>query len=427
MQAFFRTSPVGTGHLINGLYTTRCSVCGGTHVQPVAAATNDEFTAITRSIAAQLYDGKVNTGYIDKELYRKTADRLMAGMHKAFGAASFDYYDKRNELAAYLQHNLHSFSAAKSLAEMMHFNELLIGADGNPHTRSQFINAAVDAGYVFNKNHLATEYDTVYSSAQTAMEFDSFGDDDAIQISTAGDDKVRDEHALLDGFTAKKSNRIWEKMCPPFDYYCRCRLVPGVVSRIYDGNGYELMRQAEIKPYFQRNTALHRVVWDNGHPYYQIVGGKLKELAAVKNYNMPTPQKLYQDNEFPAAELLASKDEANNWWTQQAGVLRGHIDMEDKTGITVRFTNNFRNHIFEDNVDDRWRLVSNIKAIITDPDEVWSIKENGLLVKYYIRYFEDYPHVVKVDGVEAATFYRVDDNTIDKMAQLRRGALLYKK
>lgn len=431
LASFFAQASLKAGHStidVSNLYTSRCSICGGAH-QPVAAM-DDEFTAITRRIAQMLYDGKVTTGYIDDKLYRKTADMLMQGVYKGMGGNTFDYFDSRNELATYFQHNVFAFSAAKGITEMQHFNSLMTGADGQIVSRSAFINAVSDAGYKFNKNYLATEYDTAYSSAQTAMEFNSFGEDDVLQISTAGDANVRPEHQILDGFTALKSDAIWQKLCPPFDYYCRCRIVPGVASRITQGNSFALIRNAEIPKYFQRNTATDKAIFTDGHPYYQKVGSKLKDFTAVGNYNMPTVKQLYIDNDFPAPALLESKEAANAWWTEKAGMLRGHIDVQDNTGVTVRFSNNFRNHVFEDNTDNRWKHITNIEDIIKNPDEVWSIKEGGILKKSYLKYYEGFPVMIKVDGVEAATFYPLEiAGKINEasLAKIRRGALLQKK
>lgn len=42
---------------------------------------------------------------------------------------------------------------------------------------------------------------------------------------TVGDDRVRDEHALLDGVTRKKDDPFWERFWPPNGWNCRCQAV----------------------------------------------------------------------------------------------------------------------------------------------------------------------------------------------------------
>lgn len=42
------------------------------------------------------------------------------------------------------------------------------------------------------------------------------------QYMTVGDDRVRPEHAILDGFTARMEDRVWRKIYPPNGFNCRC-------------------------------------------------------------------------------------------------------------------------------------------------------------------------------------------------------------
>jgi uncharacterized protein with gpF-like domain len=39
---------------------------------------------------------------------------------------------------------------------------------------------------------------------------------------TVGDDRVRPEHAVLDGFTARMEDPVWRKIYPPNGFNCRC-------------------------------------------------------------------------------------------------------------------------------------------------------------------------------------------------------------
>ncbi len=55
------------------------------------------------------------------------------------------------------------------------------------------------------------------------------------QYLTAGDDRVRPEHAVLDGFIAKLEDRVWAKIYPPNGFNCRCIRVLLLPSEIPDG------------------------------------------------------------------------------------------------------------------------------------------------------------------------------------------------
>lgn len=429
LKDFFVEASASPGHLTANLYNSTCAVCGGVHHAPQAVA-NDGIKKIAEDVAGQLYDGQIKEGYIDDAIYTHTANKLMEAVFEGMGQNSFSYDDVNNELAAYLQQNIHAFSAAKTLVELEHFRDLMVGDDGKIISRSQYINRVFDEGYRFNKTYLETEYNTAYSSAQTAVEFNDFGDDAAIQISTVGDDRVRPQHQILDGFTALKSDNIWKKLCPPFDFNCRCRLIPGIASNIDGTKKPGLVTRAGISKHFQRNTATDMVIYKDSHPYFKGARPTLKELTAMKNYNMPSVQKLYINNDFAPAKKLATRREANEWWTNKAGVDRGHFDVQDKTGISIRFDNRFRVHVSEHNQEVRFKYLPNVEDIIAAPDEIWGFKEAGTLRKVYIKYFEDAPHAVRVEGVDAKTYWRFEQDgkiNLQSLTMARRGALIYRK
>jgi uncharacterized protein with gpF-like domain len=46
------------------------------------------------------------------------------------------------------------------------------------------------------------------------------------QYWTVGDIRVRPGHAELDGFIARAIDPVWRKVYPPWDFNCRCSVVP---------------------------------------------------------------------------------------------------------------------------------------------------------------------------------------------------------
>jgi SPP1 gp7 family putative phage head morphogenesis protein len=46
-----------------------------------------------------------------------------------------------------------------------------------------------------------------------------------VQYRTVGDARVRPTHAVLDGTTYDASGGVWERICPPNNYNCRCSAV----------------------------------------------------------------------------------------------------------------------------------------------------------------------------------------------------------
>ena len=50
------------------------------------------------------------------------------------------------------------------------------------------------------------------------------------QYWTVGDDRVRPEHRVLDGFAAHADDPVWHKIYPPNGFNCRCSVVPLLAS-----------------------------------------------------------------------------------------------------------------------------------------------------------------------------------------------------
>lgn len=433
--SFFLTAPHREGLLtteLSSFYQSRCEVCGKLHLPHLAdEISGNKFTAIVEDIATQLVNNELKKGQIHTDLYRQTADTLMKAVFEGLGAESFSYEDPMNELRAYLEHNVHTFSAAKSLVELEHFRSLMVDGNGKLRTFTEFRNACTDSGYLFNKTYLETEFANAIATSQAAATWHNFGEEDALQISTAGDERVRPKHAQLDGFTALKSDPIWLKLWTPFDWGCRCHIIPGVKSRVSDRDRAGIIKEAGVPKYFQRNPAVNKVVYNDEHPYYKQAGGKLKELAAETNYNLPAVKSIYAQNDFAAAIELESKDQANAFWKQKAGKLRESFDVVDNSGNTIRFNNKFRTHVLEDNKDQRFKWLANCEDIVANPDEVWSYKERGVLKKTYLKYYDGFPQAVKVNGTDAFTMYRFETAkgglNVESLGRTRRGALLYKK
>ena len=415
--------------------TARCPVCNGHAIVAAKKGNDDRFDTIVNDIAKQLYDAKIQEGTIPRALYEHTADRLMDAVFSGMGGNSFRYDDPNNNLTAYLRQNIYSFSAAKSLTEMKVINELLVDSSGKVRSKAAFMSEVSKAGILFNKTYLTTEYNTALQSATMAKKWNEFPDDAMLQYSTVPDNKVRPWHAILDGKTYPKDSPIWTKIYPPMDWNCRCNVIPGVAARSLGKTSFHeinsLAEEARIPKLFQKNTGQTKVIYDEDHTYIQTVGSnKLHELRAEEDYGMMSVKKLYEQNTFPEAKKLDSKDEANNWWKEKAGTLRGSFDLEDKMGNAIRFDNEFRNHVMEDNKDGRYAILSNIESIVSTPDEVWSLRDNGLLTTNYIKYFDDFPYVVKTQDTRAATVHNYESKgklNKDSIEKNRRGTLLFRK
>jgi SPP1 gp7 family putative phage head morphogenesis protein len=304
-----------------------------------------------------------------------------------------------------------------------------------------FRNQCLDAGYQFNINWLKTEYDTFSASAQMAQQWETMtaAGVEVFQFVTAGDDRVRPTHAELDGLTFTKVAAFIKRIWPPLDFNCRCGVIPGVHDRIADDEtAGRLVKQNVKNPLFKNHPGIDKVVISDDHPYFNAMP---KELDAQKNYGLPSVKKLYNTNQYPARIEMGSEQEYKEWWRDLVtDKTRDDIVVKDKTGVHVLFdsqatpgntkpaTSYFKDHILMRSNEKRWSYAANLTDIVTQPDEIWSARVKGKIVRFYIKYFEDAPITVvgldKNNVITAETMYEL---TEARAGEIRRGELIYIK
>lgn len=419
-------------------------LCCGLPFLPILGEENP-FEKIIKDLAKSVYDGKQNGQQIPQDLYFKTADNLLKAIHTGMGGTSFSFDDPRNNLLAHFQNNTFQFSAAKSQAQVIHINSLLIDATGNLKNFTTFRNDVIKAGYEFNVNWLKTEYNTAQAGAQMAHLWQSLKENDYITYSTVGDDRVRPAHVVLDGFTAPPTDKIWNTIFPPNDWNCRCTVIPGLKD---DVNKYKLepetVKSLKVPTYFQRNVGNTKTLLDaDGYLKYQTAIDKPrpsepKKLQAVKNYGMQTAEELYKKYEFDKSAAFKTTKEAFAWFD---GIAKdGVIKLKDETGYTTNFKREYVRHAMEDHgTEKRMDYIGNFIKVFKEPDEIWSNVNSATssLERYYIKYYKDFPLMIIVDVDNANNPYSfVEISKLIKAKKVlnetqltnkRMGQLLYRK
>ena len=127
-----------------------------------------------------------------------------------------------------LQRSNYIFSGMKTFHELNEAFPSLIDENGNRKPFKQFLNDVQRIDRTYNQNYLRAEYNFCQASADMAAKWEGFmqdGDRYNLQYRTAKDDKVRPEHAALDGVTLPMSDSFWETYYPPNGWNCRCTVV----------------------------------------------------------------------------------------------------------------------------------------------------------------------------------------------------------
>lgn len=180
------------------------------------------------------------------------------------------------ELTAALQNNAFIFSGFKTHHSLSEVGLALTDADGKVKPFEVFRRdvGAIDKKY--NTNYLYAEYNHAVHTSQMAVKWNDFmadGDRYNLQYRTAGDERVRSEHAALDKITLPPSDEFWKSYLPPNGWNCRCTVVqvlrddypmsdPAVAKAAGDACTDD--PKARI---FRYNAGLEMTVFPKKHPY----------------------------------------------------------------------------------------------------------------------------------------------------------------
>lgn len=416
---------------VNDLYNHKCEHCGGF----IEDLSDDgiNWDNIYSKIAQELLnnpDIKINA-----DLHLNTAKRLSKGLNEALGT-DLAYDSERAILSEYLQRNIYAFSAAKSLVQMKYYRDTMIGDDGKIISKGAYIKKIADTGEIFNRTHLAAEYENAYQSAIMAHKWETL-DAEYLQYTTVGDRNVRPEHQALDKFTAAKSDPVWRRIYPPNGWNCRCSVIPGKENRANEGltsiEAEKMMKPILKDTPFDNNVGISKTVFDAEHPYFINSKGKETNLS-WKEYGMPNLDKI-RTEELPEYKS-GTKEDFLKWWDKQPKHKDNDIAVRDPLGQEVLLqshegkrgkpTGFFKEHIFDNN-NNRENFALEVPNVIKSPDEIW-FNPKDKNSRTYIKYYEQGTLKMVVNqNMQAVTMFEILDKYTGELDKSRRGILYYRK
>lgn len=150
------------------------------------------------------------------------------GAHAEVLDSGFRQVEMSEAMRRRLKRSDYIFSGMKAFHELNEAFPSLLDENGNRKPFEQFLNDVRKIDETYNSNYLRAEYNFVQSSAEMAAKWELFmedGDRYYLQYRTAGDSKVRPEHAALHGVTLPITDTFWEEYYPPNGWNCRCTVV----------------------------------------------------------------------------------------------------------------------------------------------------------------------------------------------------------
>lgn len=258
------------------------------------------------------------------------------------------------ELTAALDENIFWFSGFKTHHELVEASRLLKDNNGGFKPFEQYLQDVRAIDNTYNRNYLNAEYNFATASTQMAVkwkEWEKDGDRYDLQYRTAGDDRVREEHAALDGTTLPPSDPFWNHYLPPNGWNCRCTTVQVRKGKYPRSDSKEAVARGQActaKPkqqIFRFNPGKQEKIFPPKHPYYKADGEVGKTLESISNSPIGTKkvkkigqvrdaiEKVRKDKGWFDHTLIEIEKETNkryNGSTDRAGNIRLKSDIMKK-------------------------------------------------------------------------------------------------
>lgn len=228
------------------------------------------------------------------------------------------------EMRDYLEKDVFIFSGLKTHTQLTEARSYLKDESGNIVPYDRFEQKILKLNEQYNRHYLEAEYQFAVHSAQSAANWANLQENTSrywLEYRTAGDERVRANHAVLNGICLPKDDDFWTEYYPPNGWRCRCVAVE-VLARentLSDSKkAKELGEKAttHIAPngknklqMFRFNPGAEKKVFPPNNAYSKVVGAKdVKETLKekVRNENIEDTSK-YDDDIFKNFRLNAKE------------------------------------------------------------------------------------------------------------------------
>lgn len=220
-----------------------------------------------------VYERKVKSGELDRDTWADNIRALWKGAAKGLDIKTGYQNSTNYELAAALRQNLFVFAAFKNHHQVEDLHALLLDDKGNLRPFAEFRRKALAISTDYNRNWLEAEYDTAVASGQSAAQWQDIlrGQNELpyLKYVTAGDERVRASHQLLDGITRPVDDPFWDEWFPPNGWRCRCDVQQ--VSGGETAPPTRLPDDKSVPPTFRNNPGKSGLVFTLQHPYFSLV------------------------------------------------------------------------------------------------------------------------------------------------------------
>lgn len=401
-----------------------------------------KLTKEDQDLIKKIFDEE-NITYHPGTMFQDTR-QLAEALSKGFGKQAFDYASADNLAFSMMEINLNRFGFNKNVAEIVELN-LALRESSN---FNDFKTRAQDIIGTFKTHHLRTEYDLAVSTGQNASRYLNQLREASVfpylQYQTAGDDKVREEHAALDGKIFSIHDPELSAIYPPNGFNCRCEMVQidsdevDAVTTGSEGIGMLGEEWDRMQKYgFDRNPAETGEIFDLNKIYaQQLEQASTRELydLTFNDINLPMAESLKSTLRHPSLVISGLSQEA---------ILKAFdkvaVEIESKkfkvftdygkrpVGLQRETVIGQTSGSYLSPQEHRHALWMYLKDVVNTPDEVWLMPlENNTYKQTYIRYYKN-EAIMVTTLVDAEQGRRITSwSKLTNEVANRKGLLIFK-
>lgn len=371
------------------------------------------------------------------EVYTATAEKLMDSYKKGYTKEFFgaDWTQQDTHLVNRVQNNIFAFSGAKNYAQMRELRDAVY-ENGRLLPWDEYQNRALQVNANYNLTYLEAERSLVMAAGTAGsrwLDFEETKDTHPyLEYVTAGDERVREEHQLLNGIILPIDDLFWKLYYVPNGFGCRCSARKRTErefqrrKRITGSDEAQKLAGKVVAKPFRHNVGTSEVFDRDGHPYFKAnPDAKALQLSAVKNYGMKPTKDIYLDSRNLSGykKNIRDKNSFLDYWKSLEEKYgkpgEGFTIIDRKNDISATFDRKFMDKVIE---RGRYDFFDEAQRILDNPDELWatfqpSNKFGTEFFNTYIKYYFDTPVVLLVD----------EDGRVDSMYKWERGLSDFEK
>lgn len=247
----------------------------------------------------QIWNGTLHVRNLPENLYFDIAKQLQKAVVEGFGAeaknvkrivAQIEGPDL--EVLESLNQNIFAFSAAKTFQQVNDMSNFLFDEQGFKVSFKEFTNNIDPVYKQYNQEWLRTEFDTAVSQARSAAQWQNIQRDKEtlplLKYQTAGDSKVRPEHAAWDNIVRPVDDPWWDTHMPPNGFSCRCIAIQLDEGKTTDLRG---VKRNEDKLFAMNPGKDELIFQEKGkdmHPYFKV--DQKFTVHKSNNFGLPLPE-----------------------------------------------------------------------------------------------------------------------------------------